>query len=338
MTHDPASAPLVAILADPRNFAHHLDLAAGRLLMVATSREKLARQPFVDGREPFSTGSAVELRLEKALGATWQQPPGPDRMIFHMAFCGSTLLATLLDQPGRSFVLREPNILVDLANGLAAGRREPVLAALPLVRDLLRRRWSEQERVVVKPSNWMNPLLPHLMGEPEQMRAVFITVEPRDYLLAAFRGGRERLEFVIRSAFHFLAGCRNRQELLAEAAAVADPLGRAARFALLAHRLQAELFAGAGPVGDCRLSFTEIDRDPLGSAMRAARMLDLDNSAQDIEQAWQRVSGRNVKQSVGSWSQGGREQLHAEIEAAHKQRFRDALQWSEQRLALIASD
>lgn len=338
MSNAPAAEALAQVLEDSRWLPHQLN-AEGQLVLVETSRQKLASLPFVDGREPFATGSGLIVQLADALAAKWQRPPGPDRMIFHMAFCGSTLLATLLDQPGKTFVLREPNLLADLANMAHPASRDEALRALPIVCDLLRRRWSKNERTVVKPSNWVNPLLPQLTDPGQDVRSIFITIEPHEYLMAVFRGGRPRLEFVVRSAFHFLEGRRDRNELLAEAIAPADPLARAARFALLAHKLQADLFREAikqrGWTDECRLSFAMIDHDPLASAIKAAKLLGLTNQAGEIEQAWFRIKGRNVKQNSAGWSPDERSRIDREVEAEHGRRFREALIWYEQQLETL---
>ena len=89
--------------------------------------------------------------------------PQPAGWIFHTAFCASTLLATCLDDEGRTLVLREPAVLSRLAaferrtgaGGNSAARRR-VLA--------LTERSYPAERVIVKPSNYANALLGSVLG------------------------------------------------------------------------------------------------------------------------------------------------------------------------------
>jgi hypothetical protein len=314
------------MLADPHWFPHHLDLAADELLLYPTTRERLAAEPFIDGRSDFSTGEGRRIGLA---GATVAAPdsPGPDRMIFHVGFCGSTLLATVLDRPGSCFVAREPNLLAELASAPSAGA--DIAAPLALARRLLRRRWAEGEIVACKPSNWVNNLLPELLADPASIRPVFITMEPRAFLLAAFRGGRERLAFLIQLAAH-LATTAPGGAAMWQAGSVdtADPLDRAARLVLVAHALQNRLFAAGGPWGEGhRIDFADLQRDLLGAAVKAAHALDLPLSENEIGEAVNTAQGRHAKQRGLSYSAERRAAQDEEVERHHGARIDAALKW-----------
>ena len=321
------------MLADPHWFPHHLDLAKGELLLFPTTRERLAAEPFVDGRSDFSTGKAMQIGLAEAIDGA-PDSPGPDRMIFHVGFCGSTLLATVLDQPGRCFVAREPNLLAELASARSHGKA--IAAPLDLARRLLRRRWSEGEVVACKPSNWVNNLLPELLAEPASIRPVFITMEPRAFLLAAFRGGRDRLAFLIRLAAHLAATAPGGQALWqAGSVETADPLERAARLVLVALELQLRLFRSAAPSGeDQRLSFADIQNDLPMAARRAARALDLPLDDREIAEAVNASQGRHAKQRGLSYSAERRAGEDEEVERHHGKRIDAALEWGRSTLAV----
>ena len=196
-------ASVEEVLTNPGYFPVHIDLAGDRLLFVETSRSRLASMPFIDGRFRMTSGAAVEMALTDAL-AGWTKPPGPDRFIFHVAFCGSTLLATLLDVPGRSFGQREPRLLNIIADACGSQPASLVASALRLTRSLLRRPWRPGERTFCKPSNWANNLIPALTAHPQHIRPLFLAIDSRDHLLAMFRGGRERIAYVFDATRHLL--------------------------------------------------------------------------------------------------------------------------------------
>lgn len=85
-------------------------------------------------------------------------------MDLHTGFCGSTLLATVLDQPARALVLSEPHLLAALAE--QAKGFPSVQTVLWQALGLLHRPLTAGEQVVRKPTNWFNNLVPLLAAAP----------------------------------------------------------------------------------------------------------------------------------------------------------------------------
>ena len=92
------------LLDDPENFLHSIDIDGDRATFFRTNAQLLREASFVDGRIDIATASAA-------------QPPCPvimsRRRSAIVVSCSllvlrSTLLARLLDVPGRSLVLKEP--------------------------------------------------------------------------------------------------------------------------------------------------------------------------------------------------------------------------------------
>lgn len=131
---------------------------------------------------------------------------GPARVsvpafIFHTAFCCSTLLARALDQPGRALSLKEPGILMDLAN---LGRVHPKWAAdtprfqslAQTVFGLLGRRFEPQEHVVIKPTNAANRLLWSAVAQGSRVLLLYSNLP--SFLVSVIRKGEACRHFMRR--------------------------------------------------------------------------------------------------------------------------------------------
>lgn len=293
-------APVEEVLSDPRYFPVQVDFERDCLTLVETSRDRLFATPFLDGRAPLAQGNAIEVPLSTAVATRWPPPAYPDRFIFHVAFCGSTLLATLLDVAGHSFAEREPGVLVNLANARSSVGPAPFAAALDLIRALLRRTWAAGEHSLCKPSNWANNLIPALTADPTRISPLFIATDKRAYLDAVFRGGRPRMEYVVRVTDHLLRATGTNREMWTRATTgTSDPLEVPARVALLSLHIQLQLFEDAmvrgGWSGAQLLTLQEIEGDPGEACAIAADALNLEIPRGKLHEAISRRIGRYAK-------------------------------------------
>ena len=101
-------------------------------------------------------------------------PEAPLHFIFHTAFCASTLLVKALDLPGRTTGLKEPDVLINLANRLVRSDDPGNRERLRLVLRLLARPFAPGESVIVKPTNFANRLLLPVLEELPEARAVLL--------------------------------------------------------------------------------------------------------------------------------------------------------------------
>ena len=169
-----------ALAADPAWLPHHIDLAARRVMFLHLDRRQLSEPGFLADREPFARRSL--LPLDAFVTSAGQLRPL--HFVFHTGFCRSTLLIRSLDAPGVSVGLNEPGILNSLvrAGPAAAELLAPTLAWLS-------RRHADGETIVVKPSNYANPLIEPILRASPSTKAVLMTNRLPDFLTRVARKG-----------------------------------------------------------------------------------------------------------------------------------------------------
>lgn len=334
-------ARLEEILAQPDYFLHRVDWQNERLVFIETSRETLAAAPFIDGRSPLSGHPAVEVPLREALEAFDQSQNAGGRYIFHVSFCGSTLLARLLDVPGTSIVYREPQALVDLADWRAVQRLDTAESllfapALRLVAGQFQKSWAG-EQAVVKPSNWVNSLAPELV-EREGSRFVLLDLPMRDFLLAVFRGGRDRMVYCVRFLSHMQTAYPDYDPLAAEASSLGgDAYDAIARLCLLALHLQQRTFDAIDPARACRMRYPELVGAPEKQAERAAGLLDLPISADDLRRNTGLARNVHAKSGGAPFRRSLLDEQNQQIETLYSAHIERAIAWAQRRLPPFAA-
>lgn len=166
-------------------------LTASGIEWTQTSAERLSGASFLFG----NALSGGQKTVRPPLDSSWPPVRGtsqrPSRYIFHTAFCCSTLLARALDLPGKVLALKEPDILMQLAN---LERTQPGRAGeiVPSVHKGLFCQGSEA--IVVKPTNAANRITTDLMMQPDA-RAIIIHSDLESFLLSIARKGEEGRSF-----------------------------------------------------------------------------------------------------------------------------------------------
>ena len=189
-----------------------VELAPGKASFVPMDRESYRRSIFTDrGRIQTAPRQGWDIPLMglvqefEARGGTQR----PINYIFHVAHCGSTLLARALDLPGRTLVAREPYALRQLAAQAAArpqGVSDPEgwSRCLRLITGLLGRTFDEGERPVVKANVPVNFILGELMALADGNRGIALYAGLDRYLLSVLKTSRHRQW--VRNVLRQLAG------------------------------------------------------------------------------------------------------------------------------------
>jgi hypothetical protein len=170
------------LYASPDHYLHSFEGDAA--LFVPMDRAAYQRSIFLDGR--ISAAGTGTMRLPAAMLSA-DKVPAPLRTgwIFHVAHCGSTLLARALDRPAANLVLREPLALRQTAIAADAHR-------LAVVAAMLGKRYRPDAVTIVKANVPVNFLLPELIALDPNAPAIFLHVGLRDYLLAILRSDNHR--------------------------------------------------------------------------------------------------------------------------------------------------
>jgi len=184
---------------DPESFftrpdVYPVEFGQGHVALVPMTRETYRRSIFTDRG-----------RLVPAGPRGWQIPTGRllaefERrdcaqqtifFIFHIAHCGSTLLARAVDLPDRTLVVREPFTLRQLAVDAAATGvpANPAMwkRCLRMTCALLGRRYTEDQAVIVKANVPVNFILDPLLALNPDCAGVALYTGFDDYLLSVLK-------------------------------------------------------------------------------------------------------------------------------------------------------
>ncbi len=187
---------LKSLADDPRWLPDALDAGRRMIRFARIDRAALGKEAFLDQRKNSAVTAWAEARIDDLAPIVRQQ--APPAFILHSAFCGSTLLARALDAPGKTLSLREPNILLDLAN---ARRVVPALQQggafdeiAGVIANLLARPHSDRERVIIKPTNSASPAADAAAFRPS--KKLYLYGSQKEFLLSLLKKGEQARAFV----------------------------------------------------------------------------------------------------------------------------------------------
>lgn len=327
-------------MVDPTLFLHRIDFDTGVASLVDADPDVLRAASFHDGRERFWRGEPREWPLTELLREAARAVVPIERYIFHVGFCGSTLLARMIDQPGHALVLREPQALTDIAAyrsalasaGVGDARSASVLSA---TRAMLARNLMPGEPIVIKPSSWINNLLPALCAQPATIHPLFLDISRNGFLVAALRGGSRRLDYIARAALHYShARDMDARCLAAALRSDGDQLDKLLLLTVLAFHFQKDLFARALAAGGWdrkhMLTMEDIRTDPVAALEKAAIALNL-----SIESAapWER---RHAKQPDAAFSWEEQDAVDGRIATEYGARIERACTWADRWFAKLS--
>ncbi len=261
-----------------------LDESKQSFVFIDVSEETIRRLSFLDGRYPISkAGKKISIPITSAL--SWQEMnvlPPSGRMIFHTSFCGSTLLANMVQEKYNHLIYREPHILVKLANLRALGAYSdgspkiwPLL--LKFTCGQLSKTWHSEANASVKPSNWMNTLLPDLMANNLCDNSMVISNGLEDFVLANLRGGKSRISYSMELLNHYINAGHITKKTISDIESHAfSPIGQLFRFLCILHNAQQTLLSTFFPRSKW-IALSDLQSDPETILNRSAKFLEIPN-------------------------------------------------------------
>lgn len=180
MTDDPR-----ALFTDPDQYL--FAVRDGQAQFVPMSRAAYARSLFLDRRIEAEPGQPMLVPIAGLADPAAETPVSGIGWIFHIAHCGSTLLARALDRPGNTLVLREPVPLRELGVEAAHGVGPDWQERLRLSVTMLARRYPGEARVIVKANVPVNLIVDDLMAFDPAAPAIFLYYALDEYLAAILR-------------------------------------------------------------------------------------------------------------------------------------------------------
>lgn len=171
-------------LSSPDAFLYACDGDAA--VLVPMDRAAYYRSIFLDTRISRAANSVEHLPLSALVTSAGPRPA----WIFHVAHCGSTLLARALDDPAGEVVLREPLALREAAVGRIVGAGDR--SRLTLVAGMCGRRYGSDARALVKANVPVNFVIDDLLADDADAPVILLYFPLADYLAAILRGPNHR--------------------------------------------------------------------------------------------------------------------------------------------------
>ncbi|MFI4921447.1 MAG: hypothetical protein ACHQAZ_07385, partial [Gammaproteobacteria bacterium] len=146
-----------------------------------------------DNRESFRTPLDGMTRLLAGSAASSR----PINYIFHTSFCCSTLISRCLDMQGACCGLREPAVLMQVANEKRiAGSDAGWPQTLDTTLGLLSKCRAPGEAMVMKPTNAANNLAEDVLGMPQTGGVLLLHSNLRYFLVSILKKGEKGRAFV----------------------------------------------------------------------------------------------------------------------------------------------
>ncbi len=172
---------------------HLLAIESDSALVVPMDRDAYHRSIFLDRRAAVPESAIRRVSLEPLLaGAAGIESP-PVGWIFHIAHCGSTLLARLLDNPHANLVLREPPPLRQMGITFASERLTANWSrSVRLAHAAAARRFERNIPTIVKANVPVNLIQSPLHDLQPDANSILLYLPLRPWLLAVLRTPEHR--------------------------------------------------------------------------------------------------------------------------------------------------
>lgn len=325
-------APGNADFSDPSLFPIHFDPERGEVWLLPITADVVSDCTFLDRSAGGDWAHATRV--------PWQQLQAPRHplhpaLLFHTAFCGSTLLARTLQSPPDVMSLREPYALMPLA--YAAPSQDPAAIDGPLevVLQLLSRPWTPNGRVLIKPTNQVNNLI-HSILRLTRGNAILLYSSLSEFIVSCCKKLPEAESHARWTAQHLLRG----SDLLQALDVPWDHPFHFVESCVLAWHAQIEIYSAAlANDSDDRLrslDFARLLDDPSRVVPACAQWLDLGGEPSFWQARAAVEFSRNAKHTERPFDPQKRAEERAALMRRHAALLEAALAWSKEVVAPLA--
>jgi len=326
------------VLTSPYVFLSGIDIENRAFLFLETNREVLSKSAFIDGRETISSKQHIRVSFEDVFSSKMNTAKKSEsRFIFHMAFCGSTLLARTLDVKGKSLSYKEPQVFIDLSTIKASNHalykdKNSWGKLLAFTLSKFDACFTDQEQNIIKPSNWVNTIADDLLLNRAGQKALLLTIEPKDFLIAVFRGGGDRVRYIHSFLQHMAKG---KQDLLKVIDQIEkenkDTVSLFSKLVLLAYAIQKnKLHKTSKLLSKEQILFMDhkkLINEPMVCIEKASTFFDLRLTPIEIEESIKR-NFRNHSKVVGrAYNNKEMGATNDKVLAAYGGNFEETLEW-----------
>jgi hypothetical protein len=268
------SKSLPAQLLNAHWFAHRFVEGADAFRLRHLTRAQIDKATFLTDENIGRDAGGVDVPVEMILGELPQRPLG---IVFHSAFCGSTLLTKALSRPGVAIGFSEPVIFNDLVGWRLRGSGGAAIArSADAGMRLMARPFGPKETVIVKLSNLANPLAELLLALNPKAKAIFLYAPLDTFLISVARKGVACRAWVRTLAERYLPlGMFEPLSLTPADLFLQTDLQLAASCWLAQHLLFARLMAKIGPARLRPLNAEVMLGDTVSAIMMVAHQFDL---------------------------------------------------------------
>ena len=190
---------LEQLRSSPEWFPDAIYADRGLLDCYRVDRHLLAEAPFLDQRMTSRAGGKIQIvfSFDELAGLAAGARMADIGFVLHTSFCRSTLMAQALHVDGVSFSLKEPSILLSLAEShrYTQTLRDPtkLRTALPAMLRLATGLVDASEKVIVKPTNFANNLLPYVADSGAKILLMYSDLQ--SYLVSILKYGERGRAF-----------------------------------------------------------------------------------------------------------------------------------------------
>lgn len=195
------------LASQPEYYLNEVNLDTQECGFLRLDRDSYRRSAFMDHRIKSEDGATVRVPLALMQEAVDDPVLGvhqrPINYIFHTAFCCSTLISRCLDIEGVCCALREPAVLMQMANYKRLGNRLTTdgaqgRALLNMALFLLAKSCAAGEAALIKPTNAANNLAEDLLEHPRSGGVLLLYSSLEQFLVSIVKKGEAGRLFVRR--------------------------------------------------------------------------------------------------------------------------------------------